>query len=196
MITIGTIRLRRDDFFATKGTSMLLRRDRSPRPEIEERIDVVIERIGRLDDFEYVMNEDVRQQRSHEEERRGARVFDLDDAGFLGAAEVARDDLQATLRRTVFGARIKRHDQRRVRLLVHGDDEVRHDHRSRERHPLLGHAAKHDPRIGRGVDGLQVDNALRQRHIGVHRRFEKGLLGVEVPQDRRGGDTELPGDIR
>lgn len=142
------------------------------------------------------MNEDVRQQRAHEEERRRTRISDLNDTGFFRAPEIARHDFETTPRRTVFSARIERNDERRIRACVHTDHEMLDDRRARERHPLFRDAPKDDTRVRRGIDGLQVDDALRQRDVRVHRRFEQRLLGVEVPQDRRRGDPKLAGDVR
>ena len=174
---------------------MLLRNDGSTSPEVEECIDVVVEWIRRGDDFEYVMNEDVRQERPHEEQRRRTRILDSNDTGLTGAPEIARHDLQPAPGRTVLGPRIERHDQRRIRALVHAEHEMLHDRRPRERHPLLGHSAQNHPRVRRSVDALQIEDALRQLHVRVHGRFEERLLGVEVPEDRRGSDAKLAGDV-
>jgi hypothetical protein len=196
MITTGTIRLRRDLLAATKGTSPFLWNDRSPCPDVEQSVDVVGERIRRFDRSQHLMKEDVRQERSHEEKRGGARVLDADDAGGMGSTEVTRHDLQPAARWTVIVARIERHDERRVRLLVHAEHEVLGDRRPGERHPLFRHPAKDDTGIRRGIDILKVSDARGQLKVAVHRGVEEGLFGVEMAQDGRSSHAQLSGDIR
>src|SRR6476646_9132615 len=106
MITIGTIRLRRVLVAATTGTSLFLWNDRAPSPDIEQSIDVVGERIGRLDGSKDLMKEDVRQQRSHEQERRGAGIFDADHARLMRSPKIPGHNLQAAARRAVVAAGI------------------------------------------------------------------------------------------
>ena len=175
---------------------MCLGNDRSMGPEIEERVDVVVERIRRFESPQYVVDEDVGQQRPHEQERRGAGIVDADHSGLTRAVEVAGDELQAAFRRTVFLARIERHDERGVRLLMHRDDEVLHDRRAREREPFLRDASQHDTRVCGRIHIRKVDEARGQLNARTHGRVEESLLGVEVPQHGRRSDLQLPGDVR
>src|SRR5450432_2261875 len=131
-ITIGTIRLSRDLFAATNGTSTFLWNDRSPRPHVDQSVDVVGERISRFDGSQYLMKKDVRQKRSHEEKSRCARILDADDTRFVRATEIAGDDLQTAPRRTVVVAWIERDHESRIRLFVHAEHEVLADRRLRE----------------------------------------------------------------
>lgn len=148
-----------------------------------------------MDDVHDVMDEHVREQRAHEQQRSRARIFDVDHAGVLRAAEVVRHDLQAAPRRTVLTAGVERHDQRRVRALVHAEHHVLHDGLAREGEPLLRYTPKNDARIRRGVDALEIEDARGQLDTASHGRVEQGLLRLEVPQHRRGRDAEVAGDI-
>lgn len=196
MITIGTICLRRDFFAATNGTSAFLWNDRSPSPDLEQSVDVVGERINRFDGSQYVVEENVRQERAHEEKCGGPRILDADDAGFMSSIEVAGNDHQPASRRAVIVARIERDDERRVRLLVHAEHEVLADGCPGERHPFFRDAPEDDAWIRRGVDVLEVGDARGQLNVAVHRRVEEGLLGIETAQDGGGGHMELSRDIR
>jgi len=81
----------RVDFFAT-NTSL--------GPQLDERVDVLAERVLRRH-VQDLVDEDIRLERSHEEQRRGTRVADADDARLGRAAEVAFHDAQAAARRAV-----------------------------------------------------------------------------------------------
>ena len=146
-MTIGTISLRRDLFAAANRTSTFLWDDRSTRPHIDQSVDVVGERISRFDGSQYLMKEDVRQKRSHEEKSRSARVLDADDAGFMSSTEVAGHDLQAASRRTVIVAGVERDDERQIGLLVHAQHEVLHDRRAGKRHPFFRDTSADDARM-------------------------------------------------
>lgn len=125
------------------------------------------------------------------------RVSDADHARFGGAAEVVADDAEAAARGVV-GVRIERQDDRRpLGVGVHGQDDARGQDPLHERHELLGHAAEDDPRIARGIDRRQVEDALRRLDdvAAGHRLAEEGLLRLHVPQQRRGGDSQLRGDV-
>lgn len=142
------------------------------------------------------MKEDVREQRSHEQERRGAGIADADHARLMRPPKISRHNLQPSARRTVVVAGIEGNEQRRIRLLVHAQHEVLSDRRLRERNPLFGHASQDHSRIGGGVDVLKVGDAGGQLDVAVHRCVEQRLLGVEMPQDGGGGDLQLCSDIR
>jgi hypothetical protein len=142
------------------------------------------------------VKEDVRLQRSHEEERGGARVLHPDDAGLGGAAEVVGDDGQAAARRRVFAADVEGKDDRRLRAAVHVDGEVLGDGAGDERHELLGQAAEDDARILGAAGGLQPDDARRQLDVArAHGRSEEGLLGRDVAQHRGRRDLQLGRDV-
>lgn len=185
----------RDGLFSGTGTSLLCENDRSAGPECEERVDVVVERIRPIGDLQNLMKEDVREQRAHEEERRGARLFDPDHARLRGTAEVVGDDLETSTRRTVIVARVERHDEGGIRPLVHAEHEVLHDRRTGERHPLGGDAAQYDAGIGTGIDRFEFEDARRQLNGAAHGRVEQGLLRREVPQHRCRGDVQTGGDV-
>lgn len=144
------------------------------------------------------MNQHVRLERSHEEERRGVRVFRLDHARFDGALEVVGDDAQAAPRRTVVALWIEGDDQGGLaRALVHGHGDARADDPAHEGDESLGEPAEHDARILGGVGLQQLEDAARwtDQLTLVHRRVEEVLLGLEVAEDRRWGDGEAPGDV-
>jgi hypothetical protein len=82
----------------------------SARPQIDERIDVAVERIRFWCDFEDAMHHHVRLQRAHEEECCRARIAAPDHARMHGTAEVVADNGQAAPRRAVGGAGIERYD--------------------------------------------------------------------------------------
>jgi len=74
--------------------------DRPFAPEVDQRVDVFGERADRRH-LQDVMEEDVALQRSHEEQRGGARVADAQPPGGGGAAEVVGDEREAAARRAV-----------------------------------------------------------------------------------------------
>lgn len=142
------------------------------------------------------MEKDVGLQRSHEQQRRRARVFDANDAGLGGAAEVVGNDAQAAARRRVLGADVERQDDRRLRAAVHVDGEVLGDRVRDERHEFLGQPPQHDARILGTAGGLEMDDG--GGHLDVpraHGRGEKRLLRLRVAQQRRRREAELRGDV-
>jgi hypothetical protein len=142
------------------------------------------------------VKEDVRLQRSHEEERGGARVLHADDAGFGGAAEVVGDDGQAAARRRVVVADVERKDDRRLRAAVHVDGEVLGDGAGDEGDELLGQPAQDDARVLGAAGGLQPDDARWQLDVPrTHGRREEGLLRRNVAEDGGGRDFELGSDV-
>lgn len=181
MMTTGTIRWRRVLAAAATGTSLFLRNDGAPGPDIEQSVDVVGERVCRLNGSENLVKEDVREKRSHEQEGGGARVFDADHARLVRPPKISRHNLQPPPRGAVVAAGIEGNEQRRIRLLVHAQHEVLADRRFRKGNPLFGDAAQDDPRIAGGIDVLQIGDAGRQLHVAVHRGVEQRLLGIEVP---------------
>lgn len=155
-----------------------------------------MERIRRLGDVEDLVKEDVGLQRSHEEERRGARVLHVQDAGLGGAAEVVGDDAQAAARRGVVVADVEGKDDGRLRTAVHVDGEVLGDGAGDEGDELLRQAPQHDTRILGAASGLEPDDAGRQLDVPrAHGRGEEGLLGGDVAEDGGRGDVELRGDV-
>src|SRR5881398_3681761 len=91
-------------FFCGTATS---NDDGAARPDVDQLIDVGIERIRRCGNVEHVMQEDVGLQRSHEDERGGPRIADAHDAGGGGAAKIVGDDLQTPARRRVLAASVE-----------------------------------------------------------------------------------------
>jgi hypothetical protein len=142
------------------------------------------------------VKEDVRLQRSHEEERGGARVLHADDAGFDGAAEVVGDDGQAAARRRVVVADVEGQDDRRLRAAVHVDGEVLGDGAGDEGDELLGQPTQDNARVLGAARGLQPDDARRQLDVPrAHGRGEEGLFRRDVAEDGGGRDLELGGDV-
>ena len=76
-------------------------------PQIDERIDVAVERIRFRCDFQNVMHHHVRLERAHEEECRSARIAAADHAGVHCTAEIVADDSESAPRWTVGGVRIE-----------------------------------------------------------------------------------------
>jgi len=81
--------------------------DCAARPEIDESVDVAVERIRLRCDFQDVVHEDVRLQGTHEQDGGSARIAAANHARIHGAAKVVADDHQAAARRAVVGGRVK-----------------------------------------------------------------------------------------
>lgn len=159
-------------------------------------------------DVEDLMDEDVRLELSHEEQRHRPRVAAPDRSGVHGSAEVVGEDAQPAPRRRLGAAGVERHDDgglARAEVHLHGDGGA--DHALDERHDLLGEAAQDDPRIGRRVDRGQLVDTRRDGDLASARGGdEELLLRVEMPQERgrrdadvlrhvgEGGAGEPPGD--
>jgi hypothetical protein len=79
-------------------------------PQIDERIDVAVERIRFRCDLENVMHHHVSLQGAHEKQRRRARIAAPDHAGIHGTTKVVADDGQAASRWAVGGVGIERYD--------------------------------------------------------------------------------------
>ena len=154
-------------------------------PEIDERVDVLIDGIG--GDVQKVVEEDVRLHGAHEEPRGGARIVDADHARLFGAAEVVLDDLDAAARRAVLVPGLLAH--------VHEDGDVLGEDALGEGDELLGDAAEDDARIGGCVDGLERDDERRRLGRQMHRLGEERVLGANVAQHRGRGHLQLAGDV-
>lgn len=142
------------------------------------------------------MEEDVGLQRSHKEERGGARISDMQDAGDRGALEVVSDGGQGTARRTRFVTRVERKNDRRARALMHVHCDVFADRLLQEWDRLLRHPAKNDSRIRGGIGRGQFENELGRRHPrSPHRLREEGLLAGGVTEQRGWRHLQLRGDI-
>src|SRR5687768_17533238 len=104
------------------------------------------------------MNEDVAEQRSHEEKRGGAWIVDLDDARLVRAAEVIDHDLESSSRRRLLGGCVERNYERRMpRPVVHLQGQIRRESLLGERHPLLGDTTQDDTRIFGGIRGGEAN---------------------------------------
>jgi hypothetical protein len=142
------------------------------------------------------MEEDVGLQRSHEEERRSARISDVQHAGRCGALEVVGDRRQGATRRTRFVTRVERKNDRRARALMHVHCDVFADRLLQEWNRLLRHPAKNDSGIRAGIGRGQFENELGRRHPrSPHRLREEGLLAGGVTEQRGRRDLQLRGDI-
>lgn len=172
------------------------RRDRAVGPEIDQRVDVVVERIrGNAED---VVKQNVGVKRADEKPGGGAMIADANRPGIDGTFEILLHDADSTPRRRVFGLRIEWNDQRRVlRVAVHLDGERHRDHAANERDELRRHAPEHDARVVSGIGGRQSGDARRQFDRTIqHRLGEQCTLAGKVTEDRRGSDPHAGGDLR
>jgi hypothetical protein len=85
--------------------------DCAARPQIDELIDVAVERILFRKNVQDAVHDHVRLQRAHEKQRAAARVAAPDHAGFHRPAEVVRDNRESATRRAVGSIGIERHHQ-------------------------------------------------------------------------------------
>jgi len=170
--------------------------DGAGRPELDESIDIVGQRIDGLD-LQDVVKEHVSLERSHEEKRGRTRLAKVQHACPGGPAHVVRDELQGTFWWILaFGA--ERKDERRpLRALIRGDDDARGDDAGDEWNDLQGQPAEHEARIGRGVDGSEIPHTGRgiDQSAAPHGLGEECVLGIDVTENRRGGNAKLPGDL-
>jgi hypothetical protein len=141
------------------------------------------------------MDEDVADERAHEHERGGGGILDVDDPGLFRAMEVAGHDPQSAAGRTVFGARLERQNERPLRVVMELYRDVLRNRVRRERNPSHSEISQNDARIGRRVNGLEVEHALRQRDRRAHRVVEEGLLRSGVAEESRRRHAELSGDV-
>lgn len=148
-------------------------------------------------DVEDVMDEDVRLELAHEEQRHRPRAAAADRAGVHGPAEVVGEDAQAAARRRFGAAGIERHDDgglARAEVHLHGDGGA--DHVLHERHDLLGETAQDDARVCGAVDGRQLFDARRDGDLASARGGgEELLLRGEVPQKRGRRDADFAGHV-
>ena len=164
-------------------------------PQIDERIDVAVERIRLRQNVQYAMDHHVRLKRSHEQKCERPRIAAADDARPHRPREIVGDDGDAAARRTVFRGGVERHDERTGALVhVHGD--VLGNDFFHERHEALGDASQHDAGIAVGVHVLEIEDELRRRgDARAHRCAEEVLFRPGVAQDGRGRDPQLAGDV-
>ena len=177
------------------GTSSRPDRDAAIDPEVEERVEVVVERVNRCD-VENLVNEDVRLELPHEEQGQRTRTAAADDADGDGAGEVVGDDAQRAARRARVGRRVERDDERRLprrEMHLHGDGGA--DDAADERDGLLREVAQHHARIARGVGASELFENRRHADLPRHRAHEERLLRREVPQDRGGCHAEDGRDV-
>jgi len=172
----------------------LLATETSVTPEIDECVEIRLERIGRqLDD---VLVEHVRVERTEEEAGGGAGVGEANRAGIAGAGEVRLDDPQGAARRRAVGLAIERQPDLR-RMLVHVHRDHRRDDARQERHQLGRQPFEHDARILGAAERIERVDARRQLDVaGLHRLDEEMLLRLNVSQQRRRRDVQLAGDVR
>ena len=164
-------------------------------PQIDERVDVAIERIFFRKNVQYAMEHHVRLERAQEEECEGARIASADHAGIHRAAEVIGHNHESAAGRAVRRFRIERHDDR-ARLLVHVHGDVLADDFLDERDELLSDAPQDPARIGPGIDVFQADDERRRpRQARAHRRAEELLLRSGMTQDGSRRDVQLAGDV-
>jgi hypothetical protein len=132
-------------------------------------------------------------QRSHEQQRGGAGIADAQTSRGRGAAEVVGHDGKAAARRAV--RLIERQYQRSApRVSVHGHDDAAGDDVLGKGDELRGEAAEDDARVG--VAGGRGQVGDRGRDLDpLHGLGEELVLGVDVAQERGGGDVELAGDV-
>ena len=92
--------------------------DPAVRPEVEQRVDVSVERIDRRQPHQLVKN-DVRMQRSDEKQSRRLRIGDADRSRLASTAEVVDEDRDAASRWIARVVGSEGQDESRMRSLVH-----------------------------------------------------------------------------
>jgi hypothetical protein len=119
------------------------------------------------------MDEDVRLQGSHEQQRSCARIPHAESACGFRTAEIVGDDLEALARRRVRIAGIERQHDRSLRAGKHVHREVLGKRALHEGNKLFSETAQDDPRIGRRVDLRKLQDERRHRDAPRgHRRRE------------------------
>ena len=142
------------------------------------------------------MKEDVRLQRAHEQQRGPAWVADAQNADVRSALKVIADGGQGPAGRTALVPRIERQDDRGSGPLVHVDCDVFADRPLQEGDGLLRQTAKNDPRICGRISRGQLSDEFRRGDAGrAHRLLEEVLLALVMPEQRRGSDLQLDGDV-
>jgi hypothetical protein len=180
-------------FFAGTGTSTAFD-DGAAGPEVEQRVDELVEGIRLRGDAQDLVQEDVRLQRSHEDEGGSARVAGADDAGRGGAAEIVGDDAQPLARRRVALRRLEGKDDG-ARLAVHVEGEVLLQRVLDEGNEMLGDVSEDRSRIGLGVGRFEGADEVGNFDAAAHRGVEQLLLRLAVPQHGGRGDVQFAGDV-
>jgi hypothetical protein len=142
------------------------------------------------------MEEHVALQRSHEEQRRGARVAHAQASGGRGAAEVVRNDGKAAPGRTVRLIE-RQYKGSAPRVSMHGHDDAAGDDALGEGDELRGQAAQDEARVG--VAGRRGELGDGRRNLdgraAAHGLGEELVFRVDVAEQGGGGDAELAGDV-
>jgi len=142
------------------------------------------------------MKENVRLQTAHEQQRGATGVADAQNAGVRGALKVIADGGQGPAGRTGLVPRIERQDDRRPGPLMHVESDVFADRPLQKGDGLLCQTAQNDPRIRRRISRGQLSDEFRRGHaVRAHRLLEEALLALVMPEQRRGGDLQLEGDV-
>jgi len=147
--------------------------------------------------FQDVVKEHVALQRSHEEERGGAGIANVQYAGLHRAPHVVRHQLERALGR-IFAFGIERQNERRSpRVFERGDNEPRCDDAGDEWDDLLSQPAKNDRRVDGGVDRGEIEHTLRwvDETAALHRLGEERRFRVDVTEDCGRGDADFAGDV-
>ena len=139
------------------------------------------------------MEEDVSLELAEEEERQRPRLGATDRAGLHGAREVIGEHADHAARRHFLIPRIERHHERGG-VHLHGDRGA--DDVGEERDQAFRELGERDAGIGLGVELRQCEDEVGNGDgARGHGSAEERLLGVEVPEDGRGGDVEGFGDV-
>lgn len=147
--------------------------DGAVRPQIEQSVDVAVERIRFRGNIQYVMHQHVRLQRTHEQQRCCTRVASPDHSGLHRPAEIVGDDRQPSSRWTVGVIGIERHHQR-ARSVVHVDGDVFGDDFFGEGDEFFGDPAQNYTRILPGIDVCELEDEIRgSDDPSMHRELEE-----------------------
>src|ERR1700731_3994343 len=84
-----------------RGFTTMTSHDCAAGPQIDQLIDVAVERIRFRKNVQDAMHQHVRLERAHEEQRERARIPAANDAGVHRPAEVVGDDPESAARRAV-----------------------------------------------------------------------------------------------
>lgn len=143
------------------------------------------------------MDEHVRLELAHEEQRERTRITGTDDAGVHRAAEVVGDDGDRTARRTVVRRGVEGDDQRGLpRRQVHLHRDRGADDAPHERNHLFRESAQHDARILGRIRAGELLEKDRHADLRAHGAGEEILLRRKVPQDRGRRHADALADVR
>ncbi len=172
--------------------------DGSPRPQIDERIDVGRERIWFGGDVEDAVERYVGVQGPHEEQCGGAGIEGAYLPGHHGPPEVIADKGQTPAGWAICGVGIERNDQLPMGAAVHIDGDVLGHHALDKGDELLGDGAENLAGIGcGGVDEGQIQEERRRRHDArLHGRAKESLLRLKVTENRCRGHADDRGYVR